>query len=78
MNIMCPCVYTGYLTASKKEQQLQAELDTIRRKKDQQISRLEQELRTKVSFLRDQCEQKILEQKGEQNPAECQVHGDNQ
>jgi len=61
---MCPCVHTGYLTASKKkEQQLQAELDTIRRMyrdKDQQISRLEQE------------------QKGEQHHTEGHVHDDNQ
>ena len=63
---MCPCLHTGYLTASKKkEQQLQGELDTIRcmcHDKDQQISRMEQELQTEVTTLKEKFE---LERKGE-------------
>ena len=68
-------------TASKeKEQQLLAELDTIRsmcRDKDQQILRLKEELRAKqeeMTSLSDEFEQRekeIQEQKGTHTKLEC-------
>ena len=73
INLITKChvaLQSAYLTASKeKEQQLKAELDTMRRKA-QQISMLEQELQAKQENVREQFEQietEILEQKGEQN-----------
>ena len=73
---MCPCVYTGYLTASKKkEQQLQAELDLAKRSsqaKNRKILKLEEEVQAKqkkMAFLAGQFEHKqkeleILKQHG--------------
>ena len=67
---MCPCVHTGYLTASmKKEQQLQAEMDMTKRSseaKKLKILKLEEELQAKqkaMAFLAGQFEQqqRVLE-----------------
>ena len=90
MKTTCPhynnyhiALQSAYLTASKgKEQQLQAELNTIRQMyndKDQQISMLEQELQAKQEKVKDQFEEReteILEQKGEQNGTPMQGLGE--